>query len=138
MTHSQTALGQYRAVGVHGGVSAASPHQLITLLLNGALDFIAAGKGFMERGNLAGKGEKIGRAIAIVDSLRAALDHGQGGPIAANLASLYDYMEQRLLLANLESRPEILDEVTALLREIKLGWDMLPMQLSEESAEQQR
>jgi len=125
MNNPQSALGRYRTVGVHSGVTNASPHQLIAMLLNGAMDFIAAGKGFMERGDVAGKGEKIGRAISIVDALRAYLDRERGGVIAANLAALYDYIEQRLLIANRENRPELLEEVAALLREVKLGWDQI-------------
>jgi flagellar protein FliS len=68
----------------------------------------------------------LSRAIAIVDSLRASLDHARGGEISQNLASLYDYIEQSLVEANLASNVTQLDEVSALLKEIKESWESIP------------
>ena len=41
---------------------------------------------------------------------------------ATNLAELYDYMCRRLMKANSENRPEMLDEVSALLGDIRSAW----------------
>ena len=43
--------------------------------------------------------------------------------MAANLDSLYAFMIQRLSIANLKNDSAILDEVAALLRDVKEGWD---------------
>ncbi|UTW46380.1 flagellar export chaperone FliS [bacterium SCSIO 12696] len=123
---SPTALREYQKVGVQSDMGDASPKQLISKLLNGALDRIASAKGAISRDENAQKGELLGKAIAIVDGLRASLDHERGGEIAGNLASLYDYMEQRLVEANLNNDIEGLDEVAGLLKEIKAGWDDMP------------
>jgi flagellar protein FliS len=42
---NQTALNLYKSVDVQGGVTDATPHQLIGMLLSGALDRVAAAKG---------------------------------------------------------------------------------------------
>jgi len=68
----------------------------------------------------------ISKAIAIIDNLRASLDHVQGGEISANLASLYDYIELRLVQANSASDITLLNEVSSLLVEIKSGWESIP------------
>jgi len=120
------ALDQYKAVGVQSGMTDATPHQMITMLLDGALDRIASAKGAIDRSEIARKGELLGSAIAIIDGMRASLDYDGGGEIAANLGSLYDYMEQKLVEANAQSNKEILDEVSALLKEIKAGWESIP------------
>jgi len=120
------ALDQYKAVGVQSGMTDATPHQMITMLLDGAVDRIASAKGAIDRNEIARKGELLGSAIAIIDGMRASLDYEGGGEIAANLGSLYDYMERRLVEANTESDKEILDEVSALLKEIKAGWESIP------------
>ncbi|MBL4566797.1 MAG: flagellar export chaperone FliS [Porticoccus sp.] len=120
------ALNQYKSVGVQSGMTDATPHQMITMLLNGALDRIASAKGAIDRKEIARKGELLGSAIAIIDGMRASLDYEAGGEIAANLGSLYDYMERRLVEANAASDPTLLDEVSSLLREIKAGWESIP------------
>lgn len=120
------AMNQYKSVGVQSGVVDASPHQLITMLLDGALDRVATARGAIERQEIARKGELLGSAIAIVDSLRASLDYDKGGEIATNLGMLYDYIESRLVEGNSSSDVALLDEASALLREIKAGWDSIP------------
>ncbi|HEX7036413.1 MAG TPA: flagellar export chaperone FliS [Pseudomonadales bacterium] len=101
----------------------ASPHQLVSMLMDGALERIVQARAAMERQLTARKGERIGKAISIIDSLRASLNQDRGGEVAANLAALYDYMVRRLLHANLNNDPDALDEVQRLLKEIKAGWD---------------
>lgn len=123
---NEAALKQYHSVGVQSGVQGANPHQLIAMLLAGAIDRIAAARGAIERRETGRKGELISRAIEIVDNLRASLDHERGGEISANLASLYDYIEQLLVRANLESDGAKLAEAGTLLQEIKGGWDAIP------------
>ncbi len=121
-------VSEYREVGAHGGVAASSPHQLILLLMNGALDAIAVAKGHMRRGEVSRKGVSISRAISIVDGLRFSLDHKVGGELVTNLDELYQYMGQRLLQANIQDNPEWLDEVAGLLREIRDAWEQIPPQ----------
>jgi flagellar secretion chaperone FliS len=45
--------------------------------------------------------------------------------LAANLDSLYEYMTGRLLQANRNNEPALLEEVAALLREVKSAWDAI-------------
>jgi flagellar protein FliS len=126
--NASQAMNAYRKVGVQSAIDDASPHQLIAMLLEGALDRIASAKGAMERGDTATQGALIGKAITIIDNMRASLDHQQGGELAGRLADLYDYMERRLLETSVKAQPEILDEVSSLLREVKSGWDQMPEQ----------
>lgn len=120
------AIDAYRHVGTQSRAMDASPHKLIAMLLDGALDRIAAAKGAMDRGETALQGSLIGKAIGIVGGLRASLDRNRGGEIAGRLGDLYDYMERRLLEAGARTDREALDEVAGLLREIKTGWDGIP------------
>nr|WP_296752660.1 flagellar export chaperone FliS [Thioalkalivibrio sp.] len=132
-TGIQQALNQYRNAGPLASVNEADPHHLVQMLFEGALDRIAIARGAMRQGDVAVKGERISRAITIIDGLRAHLDLERGGEIAANLRSLYEYMERRLAEANLRDDITILDEVANLLREVKSGWDAIPQQPSARS-----
>ncbi|MDD3517226.1 MAG: flagellar export chaperone FliS [Chromatiales bacterium] len=121
--NTRSALNAYRQVSVQGEVQEADPHRLIQMLFDGALERIATARICMQQGATADKGERISRAIEIIEGLRATLDRERGGPIADNLDGLYSYMTRRLLEANLHNDVERLDEVSGLLKEIKSGWD---------------
>jgi len=126
----QHALGQYNKTAVQGGIESASPHRLIQMLLEGALEKVARAKGCMQRGEIRAKGQQIGWAISILEGLKASLNKADGGEIAQNLEDLYIYMERRLIEANRDNDTAILDEVVALLRQIKEAWDAIGEQVS--------
>lgn len=107
----------------YGGLAEASPYQVVQQMLDAVLGRVAEACGHVERGEVAAKGEKIGKALGIIEALVLGLDKERGGEIAANLERLYDYMSRTLLKANFENSVELLKEVSSLLREIKLGWD---------------
>lgn len=119
-------LAEYQSVAIHGGIAAADPQRLILMLLDGALERIAQGRGFMERGLIADKGRVLGRAIALIQELRASLDMTAGGQIASNLDALYDYCGRQLLTANADNNPQTLELVSTLLQEIRSAWVQLP------------
>ena len=113
----------YANVGIETGVAAATPHKLIVMLFDGALVAVTTGIVQMKAKNVAAKGQAISKAIMIIDSgLRASLDKKVGGQIAASLDALYEYMSNRLLIANLKNQPEILEEVHRLLSDLKSAW----------------
>ena len=116
-------LQQYRNVNLHGNLAEASPHQVVKVMLDSVLGRIAEASGHLERGEVAAKGEKIGKALGIIEALMLGLDKERGGELALNLERLYDYASRTLLRAHLENRSDLLKEVTSLIREIKLGWD---------------
>lgn len=120
-----SAMQQYQAVNTQAQAASADPHRLIQMLMEGGLTRLAQARGAMERQQTALKGELIGKAIGIVGGLRQGLDLEKGGEIAVNLASLYDYMTRRLMEANVQNDPAILEEVASLLREVKDGWDAI-------------
>lgn len=123
---SGRAAQRYQAVGVASGIMDATPHRLVQMLLDGAVEKVATAKGAMERQDIPEKGRFIVWAITIIGGLRSSLDLARGGEIAANLDSLYEYMERRLTAANIENDPAILTEVGSLLAEIRDAWAAMP------------
>jgi flagellar protein FliS len=120
---SSSGLQSYRNVTAYGSLAEATPYQVVQLMLDAVLSRIAEASGHVERGETQAKGEKIGKALGIIEALMLGLDKDRGGELALNLERLYDYASRTLLRANLENRVDLLKEVSALLREIKLGWD---------------
>ncbi len=119
-------LAAYRSVATHGGVAAADPHQLILMLLEGALERLAKARGCLERGAPAEKTQHVSRALAIVGELHASLDPTQG-PIAERLDSLYDYIARQLLRAHVDHDPRLIDSLSGLLGEIRAAWVAIPV-----------
>jgi len=127
--HNSAALNQYTQMGTNVAAQTADPHQLIQMLLDGAIERINRAKYFMNQKDVANKGEQIGKTISIIDGLKVSLDMEKGGEIATNLEALYDYMQRQLLLANLNNKVENLDEVASLIAEIRSGWAQIPQEI---------
>lgn len=122
----QRGVNAYAKVGLETGIGAASPHKLIVMLYDGALTAIGSAQVHMKAGNIPEKGRLISKAIQIVENgLRASLDREAGGQIAQGLDSLYEYMAHRLLMANLNNQPELLEEVHGLLSDLRETWNAI-------------
>lgn len=125
--HPMRALRQYQKVNSHAQISEATPHRLVQLLMEGALDRMAQAKGAISRGDVAQKGVMLGKAVDIIGGLREGLDKDKAADPDEldRLGSLYEYMARRLTQANLHSDPEMIDEVARLMITVKSGWDAI-------------
>jgi flagellar protein FliS len=119
-------LRTYRSVSTQSAAVDSNPHQLVLMLIDGAIEKTAGAVGHMLHGNIAEKGKLVSASISIIDALRASLDHRAGGEIADNLERLYDYMTRRLLEGNAQGDSRALSEVIALLKEIREAWAAIP------------
>jgi flagellar protein FliS len=115
----------YQKVAAWSSVADEDPQRLILMLYDGALERIASARGCMSNGLVTEKIQLINRALAIVGELRGTLDLVRGGAIATHLDDLYEYIARRLVEANAGNRPELLDEVSSLLRELRSAWGAL-------------
>ena len=118
--------GKYGSMATESNVAYASPHRLVQMLLEGALDRLATAKGCIERKDIEGRSKQISWAMSIIQGLRTGLDMEAGGAIAVNLNDLYAYMTRRLLDANIDNDAKPVAEVSDLLLEIKSAWDAMP------------
>lgn len=125
-SNSRNAAHAYASVGLETGVVAASPHQLILMLFDGAELAVRMAIKHLSDGNIAMKSAAITKASSIIlDGLCAALDPHQGGEIASQLGALYDYMIKRLMLAHMNNQSAPLEEVLGLLRELHDAWKQI-------------
>ncbi len=130
---SQSGADAYRSIHTTGGVEDASPHRLIEMLLAGAIERISQARGALQRQEVAAKGSAIGKAISIVEELRASLGHERGGELTANLEALYDYVQRILLQANLHDDEARLAEAAELLGTVLEAWRAIPARLQAEA-----
>jgi flagellar protein FliS len=126
------AAAQYRAVRSHGLVADASPTRLVQVMFEHIIAHLATARGCMSRiqGNrplndVVAKGKAVSKSLALLGQLNGTLDMERGGQVAQNLRALYEYMMNRLVLANGTNDISILAEVSRLVEEIKSGWDQI-------------
>ncbi len=132
MMYGQNKAAQYRAVRSHGLVADASPTRLVQIMFEGVLSHLATARGSMERikddrplNDVIAKGNAMGKAVALIGQLNGTLDMQRGGQVAENLRALYEYMLNRLTLANATNDVRVVAEVAGLVAEVKSGWDQI-------------
>ena len=124
--YTKTGNNAYSTVSLESEVSGATPHQLIVLLYDGAINAMKRAEIYFQSGNIARRGEMISRAINIIDNgLRMGLDHEKGGQIAEELESLYEYVSRMLLEANLTKSAEKLPHLISLMTEMSETWQSI-------------
>jgi len=117
---------KYAVIHTESVAEDASPHKLIQMLMSGFLMRVNTAKGAILRQDYQEKSIQISKAAGIVGGLIDGLNLEKGGDIAANLNSLYDYINEKLFQASAENNIEILDEVSVLMREVQSAWNAIP------------
>lgn len=123
--NTQAALKSYAKVQYRSNVDVASPHKLIDMLFEGAIERIAQAKGAMQFGDIALKGQKISSAISVVGGLRESLNTDAGGDLAHNLDNLYLYIQRILASAHSKNEVKYLDEAATLLADLHSAWKQI-------------
>ncbi|MBU8731782.1 flagellar export chaperone FliS [Cytobacillus firmus] len=101
-------------------VNTASPGELTLMLYNGCLKFIHQAKKAIMDKNIEAKNTNIQKAQNIIQELMVTLN--MDVEVSQNMMSLYDYMNRRLMEANIKNDTGILDEVEGLVTEFRDTW----------------
>ncbi|MCP3031423.1 flagellar export chaperone FliS [Halobacillus sp. A1] len=110
----------------NNSVETASPGELTLMLYNGCIKFIRAGKKAMENNEIEQKNTVIQKAQAIIRELMVTMN--QDYAVAEDVLPLYEYMNRRLIEANIQNDPAILDEVEGLVTEFRDTWKQVLLQ----------
>lgn len=118
-------LASYKAIAV----DTASPGKLILMLLDGALRFLrTADEGFeieCPRQRQETIHNHLIKAQNVITELQRSLNLRDGGDFAINMFRLYDFMNTRLMEANVRKDPANIKVVARLLGEIREAWDQM-------------
>jgi len=106
-------------------VLSADPLELVRLLYRGACEATRQASADLAAGRIAERSRQISKAHAILTQLSSSLDALRGGTVSQRLAELYDYMQRRLLEANLHQKAAPLAEVESLLTTLLEGWNQI-------------
>ena len=115
----------------------AAPGELVVMLYRGAVRFVAAGAEGIEQRDIQGAHNNLVRAQAVIAELAETLDLERGGEIERNLLCVYEYLNRRLVEANLRKEATPAREVEAYLRELLAAWEQAIRQASQPAAARQ-
>jgi flagellar protein FliS len=118
--YSMQAVEAYRdtEVSTTGGLG------IVTMLYNGAINFLKLAKLRLNEGDISGKAYYISRATSIVAELSNSLDR-DAGEVAINLERLYDFVLDSLLEANLKNDEASIDQALEVLDVLNSAWSEL-------------
>jgi len=104
----------------NNSVNTASPAELTMMLYNGSIKFMKQAKVAMEAENIQEKHRLLGRAQAIVQELMVKLD--MKIEVSENLMQVYDYINRRLVDANIKNDVTALEEAEAMMTDLRNTW----------------
>lgn len=101
----------------------APPGELVLMLYRGAARFVAAGIEAIESKDIQTAHTNLIKAQAVITHLHETLDVATGGQVAENLGRIYEYLNHRLLEANVRKDAAPAREVQGHLRELLSAWE---------------
>lgn len=126
MNPYSNAIDSYQSIGLHSKIENASAHQLIDMMLEGALSRLAKTKGYIQQDMRQQKSEEISKTLAIVSELNNCLNPAVTSDITDNLSSLYVYTIELITQANARNNLEKLEEASQILSHIRESWSLIP------------
>ena len=124
-----SALSQYGKIKDDTQTMYASPHQLMLMLFDGALEAMSLTIAAIQNKNFELRSKQNTRSIAIINGMRECLDMEAGGELADNLYSLYQYMTQELFRASVKNDDETIRNIQTMLKDIRGSWEKIPIDM---------
>ncbi|QPQ37264.1 flagellar export chaperone FliS [Lysinibacillus sp. JNUCC-52] len=116
MAANLTAQNAYK----QNSVTTASPGELTLMLYNGCLKFLNKAKLAIQDKNIQDKNTNLIKAQTIISELMATLN--MDIEVSKNMLALYEYMNRRLVEANIQNDISIIEEVEGLVTEFRDTW----------------
>ena len=104
----------------NNSIATASPAELTLMLYEGAIKFGNIAIKAIEEKDIQKAHVNIIKAQRIIDEFRNTLDFKY--PVAKDFDRVYEYLERRLLEANMTKDAEIIEEVVTHLRSMRDTW----------------
>jgi flagellar protein FliS len=124
-----TALAQYGQIKNDTQTTYASPHQLMLMLFDGAIEAMSITVGAIQNKNFELRSKQNTRSITIINGMRECLDMETGGELADNLYSLYQYMTQELFRASFKNDVDTIQNIQTMLKDIRGSWEKIPLDI---------
>ncbi len=115
--NAQSSYNQYR----DNSIAHAKPEELTFMLYNGLVKFIMRAQDSVQGKRFEEAHVNMVKAQNIVQEFMNTLDHSY--EISASMELIYDYLYRRLIDANAEKSPVILEEVLGFAKDLRDTWE---------------
>lgn len=106
----------------NNSINFASKEQLLLMLCEGAVKFAKLGRQAIIDKDIKKSNDNIIRTEDIIYELMSSLDVSKGSDWAPQLMQVYDFINRRLIQANITKNVKIMDEVLPLIENIRVTW----------------
>jgi len=103
-------------------VNSSTKEDLIIMAYDGAIKFLNLSLSYFKENNIEKINCYILKAHAIISELMAIINFEAGADIAFNLLRLYEYMNSRLMQANIKKDHKPVIEIIGILNELRSAW----------------
>lgn len=100
----------------------ATPGKLLLMAYDGAIRFAKVAAEKMKEGKLDEQSANIRKCQNIIAELMSSLNPEVNRQLADSLFALYSYLFDKLTHANIKDNSQALDEVIAMLTELRAAW----------------
>ena len=115
-----TSTQQGNDIYLRNKIMTATPAELTLLLYEGVIKFANRAIMAIEKNDMQNAHNNIMRTQHIIQEFRATLNHKY--PVAKDFEAVYEYVERRLVEANIKKDIEILEECLTHLRTMRDTW----------------
>ena len=123
------ALAKYGQIKNDAQTTYVSPHQLMLMLFDGAIEAMSFTIGAIQNENFELRSKQNTRSITIINGMRECLDMETGGELADNLYSLYQYMTKELFRASFKNDVDTIQNIQTMLKDIRGSWEKIPLDM---------
>ena len=119
------ARARYQNVDLASRIEAASPHRLVSILLDELMKALDAMDAASRVSDFSQRMQRQSRAVAILHGLEGSLDFEKGGDIAASLAAIYREARRLIGAGSRENDSAAIMKAREMIAEIASAWDAI-------------
>jgi flagellar protein FliS len=116
---------RYQNVDLASRVEGASPHGLVSILLDELMKALEAMAAACARRDFSQRGAAQARALNMLNGLESSLDFDKGGEIAESLASIYAEGRRLVIAGARDNDPDQVLRARTMVGEIASAWQAI-------------
>ncbi|WP_373835955.1 flagellar export chaperone FliS [Jeotgalibaca arthritidis] len=103
----------------------ASPKKLVSLLFEGSIKNLSLAKIYIEKNDFEQANKTLQKHQNIIVELQSTLNFEEGGEVAKSLDTMYTYLYEQAMLANVQKDVTIIENSIKIVKELLESWNQI-------------